>query len=62
MWWALVGLGALLFGYALGRRVGFRQGCRRGTAEAPLRLRHQALRSGRCPICDRAPNAWYNGR
>lgn len=48
----LAAVSALFLGYATGRRIGFRQGHQRGIVEAPLRLRCQAQRVGRCPVCD----------
>lgn len=38
-------------GYALGRRVGAKQGHQLGLAQARIDLRISALEHGRCPIC-----------
>lgn len=48
----LVGVAALLVGYAWGRRTGVRQGKREASCRTPLELRHRALVEGHCPICD----------
>ena len=46
-----VALGSLSIGCVLGRRWGRSEGLALGRAEAPLRLREQALEAGRCPVC-----------
>jgi hypothetical protein len=40
--------------FAVGRWLGERTGRRRAGDEVPLWLRQEALRSGRCPVCDHA--------
>jgi hypothetical protein len=61
-WFAVCLVG--LFAYALGRRVGYKQGSAEALCEAPLRLRMLALQKGSCPVCNSVPaNAkWYNER
>lgn len=44
-------LAAFGLGFALGRRVGLRYGTALGLAEAPLRMRAESLREGRCVLC-----------
>jgi len=58
----LLGLGALFIGYATGRRTGYWQGRRSAATEVPLRLRQEAIRTGKCPVCDHAAAPWYNGQ
>ncbi|WP_274434265.1 hypothetical protein [Alicyclobacillus sp. ALC3] len=48
----------LLCGYAMGRRVGYRQGMRKAKAKVPLELRACAHELGHCPICD---TMWHEG-
>ena len=52
LWLAAVAATCLGVGYAWGRRHGRRQGHRLALAEAPLRLRAEALVRGTCPVCD----------
>lgn len=52
LWVPAVTITALGVGYAWGRRHGLRQGERLALAEAPLRLRAEALERGACPVCD----------
>jgi hypothetical protein len=59
--WALCICLAALVAYAIGRRVGRREGQTRALAEAPLRLRLSALQEGKCPICNQGSGKWYNG-
>ncbi|MDQ0189319.1 hypothetical protein JI721_17020 [Alicyclobacillus cycloheptanicus] len=44
----------VLISYAVGRRVGVRQGRAKHKALAPIELRAQAYESGRCPVCGTA--------
>jgi hypothetical protein len=37
--------------YALGRRTGYAWGRRAAELEAPLIMKEEALRAGRCPTC-----------
>lgn len=50
-----------LFAYVMGRKVGRREGRTAALAEAPLRLRMDALEHGQCPICSAHSGTWYNG-
>lgn len=55
--WGL-GLAVLLLcflAYRLGHSRGQRQGRRLGREEASIRIRQEALTTGRCPLCDQNP-------
>lgn len=39
-----------LIGYALGRRIGIKQGYERGIAYAPLKLKEEAYENYSCPL------------
>ncbi|KNF08916.1 hypothetical protein CLPU_5c02230 [Gottschalkia purinilytica] len=43
----------MLIGYGLGRRIGIKEGEKKGLLIAPLELRKDMLTTGKCPICDR---------
>ena len=40
-----------LLGYASGRRYGHKQGLEEGRKFAPLEMKKDLLRTGKCPIC-----------
>jgi hypothetical protein len=37
--------------FAIGRRIGVREGRRLASRETPIRMRLYALEAGRCPVC-----------
>lgn len=41
-----------LIGYGIGRRVGLKEGYKRGIERSPLILRMKLLENGKCMICD----------
>ncbi|NMB11414.1 MAG: hypothetical protein GX977_03910 [Firmicutes bacterium] len=51
---AVVILACILVGFAVGRRLGIKEGFRVGMAYGVLDMRQQCLKSGRCPICNSA--------
>lgn len=48
-----LGMLALFFGYAMGRRMGKREGFLEGCAYAPLDLRRKSWERGACLVCGR---------
>lgn len=40
-----------LLGYSSGRRYGYKQGLEDGKKYAPLDMKKDLLRTGRCPVC-----------
>jgi hypothetical protein len=48
-------------GYALGRRVGAKQGLQLGVVQAIIDLRIKALEHGTCPICRHGSGTAKNG-
>lgn len=44
---------AIVFGYAIGRRTGQREGFLEGSAYAPLELRRKSWERGACIVCGR---------
>lgn len=47
----LFGLTAFLFGYFLGKRLGYEAGIQEGRAIIPLLLRQQSFEQGYCSLC-----------
>lgn len=49
----IVVFAAVVFGYAIGRRTGQREGFLEGSAYAPLELRRKSWERGACIVCGR---------
>ena len=56
----LFGLATFLFGYFLGKRLGYEDGIQEGRAIIPLLLRQQSYEQGYCSLCWQAKP--QNGR
>ncbi len=41
-----------LIGFSSGRRIGYKNGFKEGRNFAPIDIRKQMLKIGKCPICD----------
>ena len=42
-----------LIGYAIGRRVGIKEGFLKGSTINTLKLKEQLLKKSRCPLCNK---------
>lgn len=57
---AIVGIILFLSGYALGRRIGKKEGVNEGVCLAPLEWRKQLLKTSICPLCTQVLNVHNN--
>ncbi len=42
-----------LIAYAIGRRIGIKEGYLKGIAYAPLKMKEEAYASKKCPLCSK---------
>ncbi|HHW02754.1 MAG TPA: hypothetical protein GXX35_08095 [Thermoanaerobacterales bacterium] len=47
----ILGLSVFLLGYAIGRRIGKKEGFSEGEAIIPMELKRKLMENGICPLC-----------
>ncbi|QEK12170.1 hypothetical protein FQB35_07160 [Crassaminicella thermophila] len=50
--YSIIILSIFLLGYAIGRRIGIKEGYKKGVYYAPLKMREDVYNDHSCPLCN----------